>query len=118
MTARETIEGYLEAVRLGRAWDGWLADDVVFTSLVSPNKVIDGKPGVTQALRRFYGMVNDLAVNSVVADSDRAIALTRYRLQPPGDKPSFDSDVAESFVVNNGKITEFKICFDSAPYPR
>jgi ketosteroid isomerase-like protein len=118
MTARETIESYIAAVRTRGVWDSWLADDVMFTSLVTPNKVIKGKLGVVQALKRFYSMATELSVNSLVVENDRVIALTRYRLQPPNGLPGFDSDVAEAFVVRDGRIADFRIYFDSAPFPK
>lgn len=118
MTTRETIESYIEAVRARGAWDALLDDEVTFTSLASPNKVVSGKPAVVQGIKRFYSMMTELSVNSLVVESDRAIALTQYRIQPPNGAPGFESDVAEAFVVRDGKITEFSICFDTAPYPK
>lgn len=118
MTTRETIKGYIQALRARGAWDALLDDEVTFTSLASPNKVVSGKPAVVQGLKRFYSMMTELSVNSLVVEDDRAIALTRYRLQPPNGAPSFESDVAEAFVVREEKITEFRICFDTAPYPK
>jgi ketosteroid isomerase-like protein len=57
-------------------------------------------------------------VNSLVSENDRVIALTHYRLQPPNGLMGFESDVAEAFVVRDGKIADFRIYFDSAPYPK
>lgn len=118
MTTRETIESYFGALRARGAWPAWLADDITFTSLTAPNKVVRGKTAVTQVFERFYSITTEFAVNSLVVEGERAIALTHYRLQPANGAPSFESDVAEAFVVRDGRITDFKICFDTAPYPK
>jgi ketosteroid isomerase-like protein len=118
MTARETIESYFGELRARGTWQDWLAGEIAFTSLTAPNKVVRGKPAVTQVLTRFYSTMAELAVNSLVVEGERAIALTHYRLRPANGAPDFESDVAEAFVVRDGRIADLKICFDTAPYPK
>lgn len=62
-------------------------------------------------------MIAGLTVRDLLVDGERACALTRYQLQPPG-RPGFKSDVAEVFVVRNGRIVAFDIYFDSAAFPK
>ena len=117
MPTRQTIETYFQALRARDNPEALFADDVVFTSLVSPNKTVSGKPAVAQVIGRFYSMVTDWTLKDLVVEDDRAVALTQYTLQPPNGA-SFVTDVAEAFVVRAGKIADFKICFDTAPYPK
>lgn len=63
-------------------------------------------------------MVNDWTLRTLVIEGDRAIALTHYRVQPPNGAPAFDNDEAEAFIVRGQTISDFKICFDSAPCPK
>lgn len=114
---RATIDGYFAALRDGRDWQSFLADDTVFTSRTSPVREIAGRATVVEATKRFYSMIAQVEVRRVIVDGDRACALTRYVLKPPSG-PSFESDVAEIFQICDGKIAAFDIYFDSAPYPK
>lgn len=118
MTTRATIEGYFTRLAERDGWDAYFADDLVFTSLTSPPRTITGKPAVLEATRRFYGSIARLDVRELLVDGDRACALTRYTVAPPNGAPPFESDVAELFIVRDGRIGTFTICFDTAPYPR
>jgi ketosteroid isomerase-like protein len=117
MTTRETIEEYLSSVQEKDGWEEYFADDVVFTSFVSPTKRVSGRTAFLEATKGFYGMIKSLEVQSLLVDGDRACATTRYQLQPPAGA-SFTSDVAEMFSVRDGQIRSLEIYFDSAPYPR
>jgi ketosteroid isomerase-like protein len=117
MTTRDTIERYLGSLQRKDGWENYFADDLVFTSFVSPVKRVSGRSAFLDATRGFYGMIVSLEVKSLLVDEDRACATTRYQLQPPVG-PAFTSDVAEVFAVRDGKIRSFDIYFDSAPYPR
>jgi ketosteroid isomerase-like protein len=88
-----------------------------FTSFTSPNKRVSGRAAYLEATKRFYGMIATLDVRELLIDGDKACALTRYELQPPG-RPAFNSDVAEVFEVRDGKISSFDIYFDSSPFPK
>ncbi len=116
MTTRDTIDGYFAALARNDGWDAFLSESVAFTSFTSPVKQVNGRAAFLEATRRFYGMITKVEVRGLVVDGDRACALTRYRLQPPGG--AFQSDVAEVFVVRDGKIRSFDIYFDSAPFPK
>ena len=117
MTTRDTIENYFNDLKRKKAWDTFLADDIVFTSFTSPVKRISGRAAYLESTKRFYSMITSLDVRGLMVDGDRACALTRYELQPPGG-PLFSSDVAEVFAVRDGKITAFDIYFDSSPFPK
>lgn len=118
MTTRATIEGYFERLGQGDGWDAYLADDLVFTSLTSPAKTVTGKAPYLQATRRFYASIARVTVRELLVDGDRACALTRYTIEPANAAPAFESDVAEFFIVHDGRIGAFTICFDTAPYPK
>jgi len=62
-------------------------------------------------------MILSLDVRSLVVEGDRACATTHYQLQPPAGLV-FASDVAEVFVVQDGRISSLEIYFDPTPYPR
>ncbi len=116
MTTRETVTHYLDLLRHKADWPSTLADDISFTSFTSPPRGLRGKDAFLQATKQFYSMIVSMKVRDLIVDGSRACALTSYQLQPPGG-PTFGSDVAEVFVVENGRIRSFDIYFDSAPYP-
>ena|SRR5438105_4898061 len=115
MTTRDTIEAYFRSLGDKRGWESFLSDDIAFTSFTSPIKRVTGKTAYLESTSRFYAMIGALEVRGLLVDGDKACALTRYDLQPPG-RAGFASDVAEVFGVRDGKITSFDIYFDSAPF--
>ncbi len=117
MTTRHTIEGYLSSLQRKDGWEDYFADDMVFTSYVSPTKQVSGRSAFLQATKGFYGMIASLEVKKLLVDGDSACATTRYQLQPPAG-PAFTSDVAELFAVSEGRIRSLEIYFDSAAFPR
>jgi ketosteroid isomerase-like protein len=117
MTTRHTIERYLSSLQKKDGWESHFADDLVFTSFVSPVRRVSGRSAFLSATKGFYGMIVSLEVQHLLVDGDRACATTRYQLQPPAG-PGFTSDVAEVFAVRDGLIRSLEIYFDSAPYPR
>lgn len=117
MKTRETIENYFRALKQKKGWDSFLSDDMTFTSFTTPVKRIAGRAAYLESTRRFYSTITSLEVKELLIDGNRACALTRYELQPPGG-PAFGSDVAEVFGVRDGKITSFDIYFDSTPFPK
>ncbi len=66
----------------------------------------------------WEAFLSDDEVRDLMVDGQRACALTRYHLQPPGGAPAFTSDVAEVFGVRDGRIRSFDIYFDTAPFPK
>jgi ketosteroid isomerase-like protein len=118
MNTRETIERYFDQLKHKSGWESLLADDVTFTSFTIPNKRVEGKTAYVQATKRFYSTIVRFEVRDLMVDGDRACALTHYDLQPPNGGPAFQSDVAEIFSVNDGKIASLGIYFDSAPFPK
>lgn len=115
---RETVEHYFANLSAKSGWESWLADDLSFTSHAVPNRRVTGKQAYLQATSRFYGMIRAVEVRQLMVDGDRVVALTRYELQPPNGATAFASDVAEVFLVREGRIASFDIYFDTAPYPR
>ena len=117
MTAKSAVEGYFAALERKQDWPAYLSDELVFTSFTSPSKTVRGKAAYLESTKRFYGMIQRFELRDLIADEDRACALTRYELQPPGG-PAFRTDVAEVFGVRDGKIQSFDIYFDSTPFPK
>ena len=117
MTTRDTIQGYFRSLEQKGRWDSFLSDEVVFTSFTSPIKRVAGRAAYLEATKRFYSMITAVEVRELVVDGDKACALTRYELEPPGGS-AFRSDVAEVFGVRDGKIHSFDIYFDSSPFPK
>jgi ketosteroid isomerase-like protein len=115
MTTRETIERYFDKLAAKSEWQESFADDMVFTSYISPTKEVKGKPAYIEATKRFYSTIRGVEVRQILVDGTRAVALTRYVIQQPG-KPSFASDVAEVFSVKGDTIDSLGIYFDTAPY--
>jgi len=83
----------------------------------TPVKRITGRAAYLESTRRFYSSITSLQVKELLTEGNRACALTRYELQPPGG-PAFGSDVAEVFGVRDGKIDSLEIYFDSTPFPK
>jgi ketosteroid isomerase-like protein len=117
MSTRETIEAYFNSLRRNDGWEHYFADDLAFASFVSPVKRVNGRVAFLEATKGFYRTIVSFDVRIVVVESDRACTTTRYQLQPPSG-PAFASDVAEMFVVRDGRIVSLEIYFDPTPYPR
>jgi ketosteroid isomerase-like protein len=117
MNTRDAIQAYFSSLKQKEGWEAFLSDDMAFTSFTSPIKRVTGKAAYLEATKRFYSMITALEVKELLLDGNKACALTRYELQPPGG-PAFDSHVAEVFEVRDGKIVSFDIYFDTAPFPR
>jgi ketosteroid isomerase-like protein len=117
VTTRDTLQRYVDSLGEKKGWEAFLSDEMVFTSFTSPIKRVAGKDAYLEATKRFYSMIKSLEVKSMLVDGEKACALTRYELQPPGGSP-FESHVAEVFEVRDGKIVSFDIYFDSAAFPK
>jgi ketosteroid isomerase-like protein len=117
MTTRDTIQGYFDSLKQMRGWEAFRSDEMRFISHTNPIKRVTGRGAYLEATKRFYSMIMALEIKGIVVDGEKACALTRYELQPPGGAV-FDSHVAEVFEVREGKITSFEIYFDSAPFPK
>lgn len=118
MTTRETIDAYFTALATGAGWERYFAADVTFTSFTAPVRELRGHEAFLGGTRRFYGSIRSTDVRRIIVEGDHAVALTRYRIEPPGGRAAFQSDVAEVFDVRDGKIVAFGIYFDTAPYPK
>lgn len=117
MTTRDTVEGYFDRLKRKEGWEEFLDDEMTFTSYTSPIKRVAGSGAFLEATKRFYSTIAAVEVKGLVVEEERACALTRYELQPPGG-PAFDCHVAEVFEVREGKIALLDIYFDSAPFPK
>jgi ketosteroid isomerase-like protein len=117
MTTRDTLQGYFSSLKEKKGWESFLSDDMIFASFTSPIRRIRGRAAFLQGTKRFYSMITALEVKDLIVEGQKACALTRYELHPPGG-PAFGSDVAEVFAVQNGKIKSFDIYFDSLPFPK
>jgi len=117
MTTTDTVEAYFATLTRKGHWDAFLCEAMTFTSFTSPTKHVSGRAAYLESTKRFYSMITALEVRTLLVDGDQACALTHYRLQPPSG-PAFDTDVAEVFRVQDGKISSLEIYFDSAPFPK
>ena len=117
MTTKDTIQGYFDSLKQKSGWEAFLADGMAFTSFATPIKQVAGKNAYLESTSRFFSMITAVEVKDLIVDGDRACALTRYQLQPPGG-PAIESHVAEVFKVRDGKISSLEIYFDSAPFPK
>lgn len=117
MSTRHTIESYFDKLKHGSDWESLLADDMAFISYTSPVRKLQTKATFLSGTKGFYDSIRSMEVGHVLVDGARALVTTRYELQRPG-AAAFRSDVAELFEVRDGKITEFAIYFDSAPFPK
>ena len=117
MSTRHTIESYFDKLQHRSGWESLLADDMVFIIYTSPVRKLETKATFLSGTRGFYDSIRSMEVGHVLVDGARALVTTRYELQRPGAE-AYRSDVAELFEVRDGKITEFAIYFDSAPFPK
>ncbi len=117
VTTKDTIEGYFGSLKKKKGWESFLSDDMIFTSFTSPIKQVSGRGPYLESTKRFYSMIASVELRDLLVEGNKACALTRYELQPPGG-PAFRCDVAELFGVRDGRIISFDIYFDSAPFPK
>jgi ketosteroid isomerase-like protein len=118
MKTRDVVQRYFDRLERHSDWASCIADEVVFTNFAAPVKEVHGKQEFLGATKRFYGTIKKVSIRDILVDGDRACALTRYELAPPGGAPAFTSDVAEIFTVRDDSIVSFGIYFDTAPFPK
>ena len=116
MTTRAIVDSYFAALHSGKGWQDCLAEDMRFVSHTVPPRELRGKKAFLAGTAGFYGSIRSFEVRQVLVDDDRAVALTSYQVQPPGNAAPFQSDVAEAFRVHAGKIIGLDIYFDSSPF--
>jgi ketosteroid isomerase-like protein len=117
MTTKETIQQYFDRLARKSGWDESFAQDMGFTSHISPVKQVKGRDAYLESTKRFYSTIGSVQVRNLLVEGDRAVALTHYEIRPP-NLPSFTTDVAEVFSVRAGKIQALDIYFDTAPFPK
>jgi len=117
MATRDTVQSYFDSLKQKKGWDAFLSDEITFISYTSPIKRVVGRGAFLEATKRFYSMITDVEIKTIVVEGDKACVCTRYALQAPSGAV-FDSHVAEVFEVRGGKIASFEIYFDSAPFPK
>jgi len=117
MSTKRVIEAYFDALKQRRDWSQALREDMTFVSHVVPQKRVQGRAAFMESTRRFYSMIADVELTTLLIDGDRGCALTRYRLQSPTG-PSFTTEVAEIFAVADDQISSLEIYFDSSPFPK
>lgn len=117
MATAQIVRDYFAALGRKRGWEAFLAEDFAFTSHTSPNRRLSGREAYLASTQRFFSMVSSLELGNLIVEGANACALTRYELRPPAG-PAFHSDVAEVFVVKDGRIASLDIYFDSAPFPK
>jgi ketosteroid isomerase-like protein len=117
MTTKDTVQGYFGSLKQKSGWEAFLAEGMAFSSFTTPIKQVAGKSAYLSSTSRFFSMITAVEVKDLIVDGDKACALTRYQLQPPGG-PAIESHVAEVFKVREGKIASLEIYFDSAPFPK
>src|SRR2546428_7107131 len=116
MSTKEIVQRYFEELKQRGRWESFLADDRSFTSFSRPLKEVTGKAAYLESTKRFFSMVKSVEVRDLIIEGAKGCALTRYQLQAPSGS-RFQSDVADLFMVRNGKIDTFAIYFDTAPFP-
>ena len=112
MSAQETVQKYLKALKNKQDWSQFLADDMVF---INNGKEIRGKENYIESTKRFFSSIQSLEVRNILVDGDLACALNHYTLSSPSGN-TIISDVAEIYSVHEGKFTSFAIYFDTAPF--
>lgn len=117
MSTKETIQSYFRELKQKKSWESYLAENMIFTSFVVPIKQVTGRTAYLESTRRFFSMIVSVEVKDMIVEGEKACVLTRYGLQPPKGN-SFSSDVAEIFMVRDGKIDSLAIYFDSSPFPK
>ena len=71
MTTKETVERYFGALRQKQGWETLLADNMAFTSYVSPVKQVNGRDAYLQATKRFFSMIVSVDVRELIVEGDR-----------------------------------------------
>lgn len=106
MTTRDTVQGYFDSLKQKKTWEDFLSDEMTFTFFTTPIKRATGRDAYLESTKRFFSMISALEVKSLVVEGEKACALTRLELQPPGG-PTFDCHVAEVFEVRKGVVVDY-----------
>ncbi len=112
MPTSDIVQSYYDSLRRKIAWESFLSDDLVF---MNNGKEIQGKKNYLEATKRFFSTIQSLEIQELLIQGEKASAVIRYDVKSPKGN-TFSSDVAEFFVVQEGKIEKFAIYFDTAPF--
>ena len=113
MSQRDVILAYFQCLNEKKDWEGYLSDDLVFTS---PNQTIKGKRKYIESTKGFFQMVTGVEIKDLIVEGTKACAITSYAMRSSKGNLFKDTGVAEFFTLKNNKIDSLTIYFDTVPY--
>lgn len=112
MTTKETVHRYYDGLNQKAGWESVIADNMIFTG---PKTKTQGKDAYIQATNGFLRVVRSVQISNLIIDGNNASVIAHYELVSPKGNTT-GSDIAEVFVIKDGKIESSSIFFDTTAF--
>lgn len=116
MGTKELLEVYYNGLAQKNGWESVIADDFKFVGGdMTKKEPVVGKQAYIEVLQRFGRLFNNMRVKEMYIQDDSAFVLANYDYVFPNGK-AVNGDVAELWKVENGKLVELTIYFDTLSF--
>ena len=116
MTAKELLDTYYKGFAQKQGWETVISDDFKFVGgdMTKTDPII-GKQAYVDIIKRFSRLFQNMRVKAMIIDDDKACVIGNYDYVFPNGK-SINGDVAEIWKIENAKLSELTIFFDTLTF--
>lgn len=116
MTTKEILEAYYNGFAQKRGWETVISDDFKFVGGdMTKRDPIVGKQAYVEIIKRFSRLFQNMRVNEIIIEGDKACVIGNYDYVFPNGK-IINGDVAEIWKVKDGKLASLTIFFDTLTF--
>ena len=115
MTPKELVEQFYDyLVQKNDAWSTLFSENITFAD-AGMNINQAGKEGVVNSFNQFLRSVEDIRVRQIIVENENVCAIVRYDYVN-SERDKLTQDVAEIWLVKEGKLESLTIYFDITAY--
>ena len=118
MKTQELLNVYYQGLARNSGWESVLAEDFRFIGGDMTNRTpLVGRESYQRVIRRLSARYTGLRMVKAFVDGDQALVLVDYDWTFPGDV-KVTGPVVERWLVENGRLQELTIYFDTLSFDR
>jgi len=118
MNTQELLKVYYQGLAQNSGWESVLAEDFRFIGGDMTNRTpLVGREAYRRVIQRLSGRYTGLRMVKAFVDGDQAMVLVDYDWSFPGGV-KVTGPVAEKWLVENGRLQELTIYFDTLSFDR
>ena len=116
MTTKELLDTYYKGFAQKQGWETVISDDFKFVGgdMTKTDPII-GKQAYIEIIKRFSHLFQNMRVKAMIIDDDKACVIGNYDYVFPNGK-SINGDVAEIWKIEDAKLSELTIFFDTLTF--